>query len=257
MISLKTKQEIDIMDEANQIVHDVLNQLIPHISSGINTRELDKIAEDLLQWSSHLASAIPAFKGYMGYPSSLCISINEEIVHGIPGDRIIQNGDIISVDFGVIHKGFVGDAAKTIIVGNTTEEVTNLSQRCKEALLLGIDQMRVGRRLHHIGEAISAVAKKYNYGNIKSFCGHGIGKKMHEDPPVFNYIKLTEPSVRLREGMVLALEPMFTLGTSDTEVLKDGWTAVTKDRSMAAHWEVSVAITDGDPRILGTKIGDI
>lgn len=257
MIPLKTKKEIDIMDEANKIVHDILNKLVPHISSGIKTKELDKMAEDLLQWSSQGSPAMPAFKGYMGYPAYLCISVNEEIVHGIPGDRIIQDGDVVSVDFGVIHKGFVGDAAKTIIVGDTTKEIVRLSRHCKEALFLGIDQMRVGRRLHHIGEVISAVAKKYNYGNIKNFCGHGIGKKMHEDPPVFNYIKLTEPSVRLREGMVLALEPMFTLGTSDTEVLPDGWTAVTKDKSIAAHWEVSVAITDGDPRILGTKIGDI
>jgi len=256
MIPLKTKKEIIIMNEANQIVHDVLNQLALRICAGISTRELDQMTEDLLL-SNTGPSITPAFKGYMGYPSALCISVNEEIVHGIPGNRIIQDGDVVSIDFGVIYKNFVGDAAKTIVVGHAPDEIIKLSEQTKYALKVGIDQMRVGKRLHHIGEAISAVAKKNKFGNVQSFCGHGIGRKMHEDPPVFNYVKITEPNVRLREGMVLALEPMFTLGTGETEILKDGWTVITKDKSTAAHWEVSVAITDGDPFVLGTNIEDI
>lgn len=253
MILLKTKEEIDIMDEANKIVHDILDHVESHISIEISTRKLDCIAEDLLH--TFVPHVEPAFKGYMGYPASLCVSINEEVVHGIPGDRIIQDGDIVSIDIGIKHKGFVGDAARTITVGNVSKEVIQLVYNTKKALKLGIDQMRIGNRLHDIGRAIESVAHQYKYGNIKNFCGHGIGTSMHESPSVFNYINSMEPNIRLQEGMVLALEPMFVLGKEDVYIDRDKWTVKTVDGSMAAHWELSVAVTKGEPRVLGnTKI---
>jgi len=248
MIILKTKEQIDIMDEANKIVHDVLDQVASRISIGATTRELDDLAAGLVRG---VTDAAPAFYGYAGYPKSLCVSINDEIVHGIPGDRIIQNGDIVSIDFGVRYKGYIGDAARTIIVGTVPEQVENLVLDTWQALVDGIDQMRPGNRLYDVAEAIAAVAKENNYGNIKKFSGHGIGTNMHEEPRVFNYIDLTEPNIRLREGMVFALEPMFSLGSSDPEILDDKWTAVTSDGSPSAHWEVSVAITHAEPYILG------
>lgn len=248
MILLKTKEEIDIMDDTNKFVHDVLDYVESHMSIGDTTKKLDSMAEEFLQRKSDVE---PAFKGYMGFPASLCVSINEEIVHGMPGDRIIQDGDIVSLDFGVRYKGFVGDAARTIMVGDVSKEVIQLVHNTKKALKLGIDQMRVGNRLHDIGRAIESVAREYKYGNIRTFCGHGIGREIHEDPRVFNFVNLSESNIHLQEGMVLALEPMFSLGTSLVKVLEDKWTAVTNDGSVSAHFEVSVAVTDGEPRILG------
>ncbi|KKL25570.1 hypothetical protein LCGC14_2403980 [marine sediment metagenome] len=253
MILLKTKEELDIMDEANKFVHDVLDYIESHISIGVSTRELDSMAEEFLQQSSTKTKAEPAFKGYMGYPASLCVSINEEVVHGIPSDRIIQDGDIVSLDFGVKYKGFVGDAARTIIIGSVPEEVIQLVHNTKEALKLGVNQMRVGNRLHDIGKAIESMAHKHKYGNVKNFCGHGIGRNIHEEPHVFNFVNLNEPNIRLQEGMVLALEPMFNLGTSDVKLLKDKWTVITNDNNISAHFEVSVAVTRGEPRVLGNS----
>lgn len=247
MIKIKSEAQIDIMDEVNHIVHDVLDKLEAHVSIGMATIELDKMAEDIV--FSHQAK--PAFKGYMGFPNSICISINEEIVHGIPGNRIIKDGDIISIDFGAVYKGFVGDAAKTFIVGNNIDKYKNLIDNTKLALKEGISKMCSGNRMFDVSRAISKIAKNNKYGNVKKYCGHGIGEKMHEEPWVFNYVAQGMNNIHLREGMVFALEPMFSLGKAHTKILDDRWTVITTDNEAAAHWEASVAITKDGPRILG------
>jgi methionyl aminopeptidase len=247
MIILKTKKQIEIMDQSNKIVHDVIDELESRISIGVTTKELDQLAEKLV----FKFGATPAFKGYAGYPSSLCISINDEIVHGIPSNRIIKDGDIVSIDFGAKYNGYIGDAARTIIVGKTSEQVNNLVLNTWQSLVDGVAQMIPGNYLYNISEAISLIAKENNYGNIKIFSGHGIGTDLHEDPRIFNYIDINYPNIKLREGMVFALEPMFSLGSSDAEILDDKWTAVTTDGSLSAHWEVSVAVTKDGPYVLG------
>lgn len=247
LIILKTPEQIDIMDEANRILHGVLDELEKHICPGIKTIELDNIVKR----ETKSLGVKSAFKDYQGYPAHVCVSVNEEIVHGIPGDRVIQNGDVVSVDLGVIYKGFVSDSARTIAVGDTSKKVQSLIQSTKEALHLGIEQMQVGNVLNDISGAIGAVAKDNNYGNLSHFSGHGIGKDLHENPSVFNYVRDDIGGIHLQEGMVLALEPMFTMGSNEVKILDDGWTVVTQDRSMAAHWELSVAIQNGGPRILG------
>lgn len=248
MIVLKTPEQINIMHEANLIVHAVIDEAEKYIEAGMSTQELNAIMEKKLAGFD----ATPAFKGYKGYPEISCISINEQVVHGIPSeDKIIMPGDIVSVDFGVYYKGFAGDAARTILVGDVRPEIKELVQKTRQALFLGIEQMVPGNRLHDIGEAIDNVARTHGYGNVREFCGHGIGAKMHESPCVFNYVQPREPNVRLQPGMVLALEPMFNFGTSGVIVLSDEWTVVTKDNECSAHWELSVAITNEGPRILG------
>jgi methionyl aminopeptidase len=252
MITLKTPEQIDMMDESNKIVHHILDYAENIIEIGMTSKELDTLLEEEL---GKFKGATPAFKGYMGFPSSSCISINSEIVHGIPSNVTFKGGDIVSIDFGVFHSGFAGDAAKTVILGEPkSDEDVRLVSETKRALEEGIRQMVVGNRLHDISIAIDAVAKSNNFGNIRHFCGHGIGAKMHENPSVFNYVEPREPNIRLQEGLVLALEPMFTLGTSDTKTLYDRWTVVSADATNTAHWECSVAITKDGPRVLGKCI---
>lgn len=248
MIFLKSEEQIDIMDHANRIVHDVLGYAELIITSGMTTGELDALLEERM---SKAPEAKSAFRGYRGYKHVSCISINEEIVHGVPGSRVIKDGDIVSVDFGVYYKGLAGDAARTFIVGPVDDKTRKLVEETRRGLLAGIEQMRVGNRLHDIAKAIDEVAKANGFGNTRGYCGHGIGKRMHEDPHVFNYIEPAEPNVRLKEGMVFALEPMFSLGSSESTTLEDKWTVITKDKSLACHWELSVAITKNGPRILG------
>jgi methionyl aminopeptidase len=249
MIPLKTKDQIEILNEANNIVHYVLDFVETHIEPGATTKVLDDIAETVTK----KFNAVPAFKGYNGFPASICISINEEIVHGIPGDKRIKDGDIVSIDFGVIYKGMVGDAARSILVGNVSDKVRILNENTKLALKAGIEKMVVGNCLNDVSAAIEAVAKANKYGNIRTYCGHGVGEKLHEEPKVLNYIDSNYPNIHLQEGMVLALEPMFTLGTSDTKVLDDQWTVVTKDASYSSHWEVSVVVGQKLPIILGAN----
>lgn len=254
MIILKTPEQIEIMHEANKITHTVLDAVSEQTIPGQNTKRLDQIAEEI----TRDLGAIPAFKGYgwgaNKFPASICISINEEVVHGIPNEsRIIRSGDAISLDFGVIYKGFVGDAARTIIAGITSAPICELNDNTRRALKAGVEQMRVGNRLNDISGAIDAIARANNYGNVREFCGHGVGSRLHEDPKLLNYIDPATHNIRLQEGMVLAIEPMFTLGRSDVEILDDHWTVVTKDKSIACHWEVSVAVTKDGPRILGRQ----
>ena len=249
MIILKTPEQIDIMDEANKMVHCVLDYAESVVEVDMTSEELDVLVEEKL---NTFDGATPTFKGYMGYPKASCISVNSEIVHGIPSKTQFKNGDIISIDFGVSFNGFVGDAAKSFILGEPhNQSDINLIKETKYALEEGIKQMVVGNRLHDISAAIDAVAKLSGFGNIRNFCGHGIGEKMHERPSVFNYIEPKEPNIRLQEGLVLALEPMFTIGSRETKILDDGWTVVTADGTNSAHWECSVAITKDGPRVLG------
>ena len=238
------------MDEANKIVHLVLDHAETNVKAGMTTKELNALLEQKL---AEFPEATSAFKGYKGYPDVSCISVNEEVVHGIPSDRIINDGDIVSVDFGVYYKKMAGDAARTFMIGNVKEDTKKLVAETRRGLFEGIEQMRKGNTLQDISMAIDAVAKQNGYGNVKGFCGHGIGERMHEPPNVFNYVAPGQENVRLRTGMVLALEPMFNLGTSDTEILKDRWTVITKDKSLSCHWELSVAITDDGPKILGAR----
>jgi methionyl aminopeptidase len=250
LITLKSPTLIKIMDEANKIVHLVLDHAETNVRAGMTTRELNTLLEQKL---AEFPEATSAFKGYKGYPDVSCISVNEEVVHGIPGDRVIKEGDIVSVDFGVYYNKLAGDAARTFIIGKVNDDITKLVSETRRGLLEGIEQMREGNTLHDVSNAIDAVAKQNGYGNVKGFCGHGIGEKMHEPPNVFNYVAPGQENVRLRTGMVFALEPMFNLGTSDTIILEDKWTVITKDKSPSCHWELSVAITDDGPKILGAR----
>jgi methionyl aminopeptidase len=249
VISLKSPREIDIMRRANVIVAEVLQELKRRVAPGVTTLDLDAIAEEM----TLKRNAIPAFKGYSVagrvYPCSLCASINEEIVHGIPSRRALREGDIIGLDYGVIYEGFYGDSALTVGVGKVSEEAQRLMDVTERSLYLGIEQLHEGKRLGDLGAAVQKVAESAGFSVVRAFVGHGIGKRLHEEPPVPNYGD-PERGLRLKEGMVLAIEPMVNIGGYEVEIKEDGWTAVTKDGSLAAHFEHSVAITKDGPYIL-------
>ncbi|MDD5758761.1 MAG: type I methionyl aminopeptidase [Desulfobulbaceae bacterium] len=250
-ITIKSASEILLMRRANSIVAGALNLVMQHVRPGVSTKELDAIAEDFAKKNG----AIPAFKGYRGYPACLCVSINEQVVHGIPSRKVVvQDGDIVSVDFGVSFKGFYGDAALSILVGSQQDEnKKKLLQVTRHSLLLGIEQVRAGNRVSDISDAIQSYVESNRFHVVKQFVGHGIGSKLHEAPEVPNY-KRPGRSPRLVPGMVLAIEPMVNVGTSDVVVLKDGWTVITSDRSNSAHFEHSVLVTEGEPEILSEAI---
>jgi len=250
MISLKSPCEIEVMRAANLIVAEVLTQLREHVRPGVTTAELDRIAEEL----TRQRSAVPAFKGYevngRVFPKNVCISINEEIVHGIPSQkRVLQEGDIVGIDFGVRYQGLYGDAAITVAVGQTDPKSQRLMQATHEALWAGIEQVRVGHRLGDVSAAIQECAERDGFSVVREFVGHGIGKRLHEEPQVPNF-GTRDRGVRLREGMVLALEPMVNAGGADVTIKEDGWTAVTRDGSRSAHFEHSVAVTETGPYVL-------
>jgi len=249
VIALKSAREIEIMKRANIIVAEVLRELKEKVAAGVTTLELDAIAEEL----TLKKSAIPAFKGYNVagriYPRCLCASINEEIVHGIPTNRALREGDIIGLDYGVIYEGFYGDSAITVGVGRVSDEARRLMEITELALFKGIEQLHDGKRLGDLGHAVQQVAESAGYSVVRAFVGHGIGRKLHEEPPVPNYGE-PDRGIRLREGMVLAIEPMVNVGGCEVEIKEDGWTAVTRDGSLAAHFEHSVAITKDGPVIL-------
>ena len=245
MIVLKSPEEIGIMRDANQIVAEVHEELKQRAVPGTTTRELDELAERI----AVKRKAKCAFKGYRGYPNCLCTSLNEVIVHGIPSDRALKEGDILSLDFGVIYKGFCGDAAVTIPIGETSERAENLMRTTEECLEKAIGLMYEGNRLADVSAVIQEHAEKNGYSVVRDFVGHGIGRSLHEDPQVPNYGK-SGTGIRLKRGMVLAVEPMVNEGDWGIRILKDGWTAVTKDGSLSAHFEHSVAITDNGPCVL-------
>ncbi|HEV8344127.1 MAG TPA: type I methionyl aminopeptidase [Candidatus Binatia bacterium] len=249
MISLKSAHEIEIMRRANIIVAEILEELKKKVVPGVSTAELDALAEELI----YKKKAHPAFKGYTMagkvFPCVLCTSVNDEIVHGIPSDRSLVNGDIIGLDFGVVYEGFYGDSAVTLGVGEVSEEAQRLMQVTEEALYKGIEQLREGKRLGDLSSVIQRTVEEAGFSVVRAFVGHGIGKKLHEEPPVPNYGE-PDRGVRLREGMVLAIEPMVNVGGCEVQIKEDGWTAITRDGSLAAHFEHSVAITKNGPYIL-------
>ncbi|MGV8040728.1 MAG: type I methionyl aminopeptidase [Thermoanaerobaculaceae bacterium] len=247
MIVLKTAAELAALDQANRLVHEALARIVAAARPGVSTWELDELAEE------HLRSkgGRPAFKGYRGYPATVCTSVNDVIVHGIPSrTRRLQPGDVLSVDCGVILDGFVGDAAMTVPIGEVAAEATQLLRVTRECLDRAVDAMRPGNRLGDVGHAVQAHAEAHGYAVVRDFCGHGIGRAMHEEPSVPNY----GPPGRgpeLRPGLVLAIEPMINLGKPGVVIDPDGWTARTEDGKLSAHFEYSVAVTDGGPWVLG------
>ncbi len=245
-ITLKSTEEIELLYEANQIVASVLDTLRANIREGISTHALDVIAEECCRDQG----AIPAFKGYRGFPASLCASVNEEVVHGIPSKhKILKTGDIISLDFGTVFKGYFGDSAITVAVGKIPPLVEKLLNVTEKSLLDGINKAVVGNRISDISRAIQTTCEEAGFFVVRQFVGHGIGTQLHEPPEVPNYVQ-KQPSPRLLEGMVLAIEPMVNLGVAKVKILRDQWTVVTADRQPSAHFEHSIAITKNGPRIL-------
>jgi methionyl aminopeptidase len=245
MVSCKTKGEIDLMRQAGKVVGQTIEEVSKYVRPGITSGELDKIGEEFIRSKG----MIPAFKGLYGFPGSICISFNEEVVHGIPGQRVLQEGDIISLDVGATYKGWNADGAATFPVGKISQQAQNLIDVTREATFIGISQMKLGNHLYDISGAIHDYVEKQGYSIVTQYVGHGIGRRVHEDPQVPNF---RQPSrgMGLRKGMCLAVEPMVNLGTFETVVKEDKWTVVTKDGALSCHWEHSSAITDGEPLIL-------
>lgn len=247
MIKLKSREEIEIMREAAQVVSRTLGVVAEHITPGVTPLQLDKIAEEYIRDQG----AEPGFLGLYDFPNTLCTSVNEQVVHGIPNDKPLEEGDIISVDCGAVLNGYYGDHAYTFAIGEIKPEVRKLLDITLESLYLGIEQCKVGNRIGDIGYAIQHFTEGHGYGVVRELVGHGLGKKMHEDPQVPNYGKRGRGK-KLQEGIVLAIEPMINLGTHRIMQLNDGWTIVTADRKPSAHFEHDVAIVDGKPDILST-----
>jgi methionyl aminopeptidase len=250
-IIIKSDAEIALMREAGKITAKVLNILTASVKPGMRTEELDSIAEK----ETRKLGAIPSFKGYRGYPASVCVSVNDEIVHGIPGPRVMQESDIVSIDFGVIYKGFQGDAARTVAVGVIKPEVRRLLDTTEQSLKTGIKAAQCGARLGDIGAAIEEFAESRGYSVVREYTGHGIGRQMHEDPQIPNTTKsligLTKGSGPvLKKGMTLAIEPMVNIGGWETKVSSNGWTVSTLDGSLSAHFENTIVITNGEPEVL-------
>ena len=245
MIVCKSAAEVERMRAPNELVANVLAELAGLVAPGVTTADLDAAAEKLVR----AAGAEPAFKGYRGYPCTLCASVNEQVVHGIPSARRLVEGDIISLDMGVKLNGFYGDSAVTVPVGRVSEEAATLLRVTRESLGKGIEQVRLGGRISDIGHAIQEHVEAHGFAVVREFVGHGIGAALHEDPQIANY---GEPGrgPRLAEGMVLAIEPMVNVGRAAVKVLPDGWTAVTRDGSLSAHFEHTVAVTKSGPLVL-------
>jgi methionyl aminopeptidase len=248
-ITLKSPQEIQIMREANQIVAATLAMLEKKIEPGLSTLQLDRWAED----HARRRGGVPAFKGYRGFPGSLCVSINEEVVHGIPSERVIlKDGDIVSIDFGVKFKGFYGDSAVTLPVGSISAEKRKLIDVTRQSLELAIDQVREGNRINDVSRAVQQHVERNGFSVVRQFVGHGIGSQLHEAPEIPNYER-DGRTPRLVAGMTLAIEPMVNAGTYVVEVLKDGWTVLTGDRASSAHFEHTVLVTEGEPEVLSRR----
>jgi methionyl aminopeptidase len=249
MIVCRSAAELEQMREAGRLVGEVLTELAAAVAPGVSTADLDELAEKRIRQ----AGATPAFKGYHGYPATICASINDEVIHGIPsGRRVLNEGDIISIDVGASLDGYFGDSAVTLPVGQISESAASLLRVTEEALYKAIEAAKSGKRVSDIGHAVQKHVEAYGFSVVREFVGHGIGQKMHEEPQIPNY---GEPGhgPRLAEGMVLAIEPMVNAGTAAVKVLADGWTAVTRDKSLSAHFEHTVAVTAGEPWILTAR----
>lgn len=248
-IILKSKAEIKKIGLANQIVAQTLSMVKSRIKPGVSTWQLDVWAEDFCREKG----SIPAFKGYRGFPGSLCVSLNEQVVHGIPSKKVIlREGDILSYDFGVKYQGYYGDSAMTVPVGRVDEKILELLKVTEESLYKGIAQAKIGNRIDDISSAVQKHAERYGFSVVRQFVGHGIGADLHEPPEIPNYHRKGS-SPRIMEGMVLAIEPMINMGTHEVKVLKDGWTVITKDNRPSAHFEHTIAVTEGEPVILSSR----
>ncbi|TGE33069.1 type I methionyl aminopeptidase [Desulfosporosinus sp. Sb-LF] len=245
MIELKNASQFERMRIAGRVVAETLALMREHVKPGVTTLELDRIAEDYIRSQG----AIPAFKGYNGFPATLCTSVNEQVVHGIPGLRTLESGDIISIDCGAVINGYVGDAAVTLPIGDVGEDILKLLRVTEESLMLGIAQAKVGNRLYDVSYAVQTHVEASGFSVVRDYVGHGIGRAMHEDPQIPNYGKPGR-GPRLEVGMALAIEPMVNMGTYEVQSLKDHWTVVTKDSRPSAHFEHTVAITENGPEIL-------
>lgn len=250
MIILKSKKEIEAIKKSSQIVAETLQLVKSYAKVGKTTLELDKIAEDYIKSND----AIPAFKGYsqagaIDFPGTICASVNEEVVHGIPSNRVLNDGDIISVDVGVIKDGYFGDAALTIPIGNVNEEVSKLLEVTEKSLYIGIDEAKKGNKIGDISFAIQDYVEGAGFFIVRDLCGHGVGKKLHEDPQIPNF-GYKNSGAKIKNGMTLAIEPMINIQDYEVEVLEDGWTVVNKSRRPSAHYEHTIAIIDGVPEIL-------
>lgn len=246
MVIIKSPKEIDKMRRAGKIVAKVLSKIKDYIKPGTNTLELDTLAEKWIREEG----GVPAFKGYLGFKHTLCTSINEEVVHGIPSTKVVlKEGDIIGVDCGAIVEGYYGDAAYSFPVGKVSEKASELLRVTEESLMKGIAQMTSDKRLFDIGAAVQRHAESYGFSIVRDYVGHGVGTKLHEEPQVPNY---GEPNTgfRLKPGMVFAIEPMVNEGTHEVKLLSDGWTVITKDKKLSAHFEHTIVITDSQPEIL-------
>ena len=247
MIYLKTPEEIALLRASNQLVGKTLAEVAKYIRVGITTLELDKIAEDFIRSNG----AVPGFLGYGGFPNTLCVSVNDQVVHGIPSNYALKEGDIVSVDCGVLQNGYYGDSAYTFCVGKVDEKVKKLLEITKESLSLGIDSAQHGNRIGDIGYAIQKHCQAAGFSVVRKLVGHGVGKNLHEDPEVPNFGKRGQ-GVLLKEGMVIAIEPMINMGNRDVVQEKDGWTIRTIDRKPSAHFEHTIAIRKGKAEILST-----
>jgi methionyl aminopeptidase len=248
MIIYKTDAEIAAMKRSSRIVAKVLAELKTMVKPGVSTKMLDEYAET----RTRELGAVPAFKGYRGYPAALCASVNEEIIHGIPSSRALKDGDIIGLDFGVLCDGFYGDAAVTVPVGEVSLRARELIATAEKAFYKGIEQLKKGNRISDVSHAIQAHVETQGFSVIRSFVGHGIGHSLHEEPQVPNF-GLPGCGPKIKAGLTLAVEPMIALGDWQEEILEDGWTAVTKDRSLSAHFEHTVALTDRGVEILSLR----
>ncbi len=245
MITIKSPREIELMKKAGHIVYLTHQHLKPYIKEGITTKELDNIAERFIISQG----ATPSFKGYEGFPATLCTSINDQVVHGIPDNTKLKNGDIITIDIGACYKGYHGDSAWTYSIGNIDKKTKKLMEDTERALFIGLEEVKPGNRIGDIGYAIESYASKNNLGVVKELCGHGVGTCVHEDPEIPNYGKKNSGH-RLKQGMVLAIEPMLTLGDESIYVLDNDWTIVTQDHSPSAHYEHTVVVTEDGYEIL-------
>jgi methionyl aminopeptidase len=246
MINLKTPREIERMKPASRIVAEILLELREVVRDGITTADIDRLAEE----KTLKRNAKPAFKGYRGFPASICLSINSEVVHGIPSPkRVLKNGDVIGLDFGVVFDGFFGDSAVTVPVGEVAPEVLDLLKVTEQCLYKAIEAAMPGNFLSDVSAAIQSLADAHHYGIVREFCGHGIGRALHEDPPVLNYVQGAR-GYKVKPGLVIAIEPMINLGTEKVKVLEDGWTVVTLDGRPSAHFEHTIAVTPEGPEIL-------
>ena len=245
-VTIKSAHEIELMREAGRLLALVHERLAEEIRPGMSTMEIDRIGEEMIR----SFGCIPSFKNYCGYPASICVSVNEEVVHGIPSEeRILQEGDIVSLDAGLIYKGYHADAARTVAVGEISEEAKLLIERTRKSFFEGMKKATAGNHLHDISNNIAAYAEKFGYGVVRDLVGHGIGTQLHEDPEIQNFRKMTR-GIKLRPGMTLAVEPMINIGTHEVLWLDDDWTVISEDMSLSAHYENTILITEGKPELL-------